>query len=445
MQRKTLSLFSLITLGLVLIGCNRGCTTEKTIASESTTISTSGGDVELTGRVIDYRHSRRRGSGTINRKVSHTYGLSFDIQFGTFIQKEFFSEGVKDLKKVNLPKELKRVNIAVSKDENHIGLGVDGKLVDLIHLYKSHRIQTQQAKLIADGTKNWSSLDINSYPSPASILTESLKKSCSDVYADKDAMYEFCDSSKPSDKIHSLMLDNWPDCVVAKDYLSETRVQDFLKDKTWRKYAETRGKEILNNIDSRSFEFDEIMGFVVALNSKELNTILDSMLIDNWGRNGMIDYTEVLSNRITQNTNPLNEVGCQKVYNQAKSEFMEFERSGRSNNKREASECLQMLSALGDTTTAYNFVQNSFGTNISHFKAYDFLNVVYDDFSVYTDYQQQSIMQKTEASFAHVKDYSRSGFYSAIEDLVDCSMLKRLINKYPKDLEYERIPTRCGS
>ena len=104
-----------------------------------------------------------------------------------------------------------------------------------------------------------------------------------------------------------------------------------------------------------------------------------------------------------------------------------------------------MLSALGDTTTAYNFVQNSFGTNISHFKAYDFLNVVYDDFSVYTDYQQQSIMQKTEASFAHVKDYSRSGFYSEIEDLVDCSMLKRLMNKYPKDLEYERIPTRCGS
>ena len=44
MQRKTLSLFSLITLGLVLIGCNRGYTTEKTIASESTTISTSGGE-----------------------------------------------------------------------------------------------------------------------------------------------------------------------------------------------------------------------------------------------------------------------------------------------------------------------------------------------------------------------------------------------------------------
>lgn len=443
MQRKTLSLFSLITLGLVLIGCNRGCTTSKTIASESITISTSSGDVELTGRVIDYRHSQRQGD-VFHRKVSHSYGLCFDIQYGTFSQDNFFHEGVKDPKTVKLPKELKRVKVAVSKDGNHIGLGVDGKVVSLFHLYNSNAILTEQPNLGADGTMDWANLDINSYPSPESILRESLKNSCNDWGSETKAMIEFCDLKKPSDKVHRIMLDKWPECNLSKNYLSEKRVKVFSKNKKWKKYAEKRGKELLDSMSSHSFEFDEILVFFGALNSNELNIRIDSLLIDNWGQNGMIDYTEALRNRIRQSNKPLGKVARRRVYNQAKSEFMEFERSGRSNSKREASKCLQMLSTLGDTTTAYNFIQNSFGPNISRFRIYDFLDVVYDDFSVYTDYQQQLIMQKTEASFAHVKDYSRSGFYSAIEDLVDCSMLKRLMKKYPKDLEYERVPTRCG-
>lgn len=444
MQRKTLSLFVLSTFGLLLIGCNRGCTTQRTIASESTTIATPGGDVEITGRVIDYRHSRRQGADAFDRKVSHTYGLSFDLKYGTFVRKKFYSEGVKDPKSVKLPKELTRVRVAVSNDKNHIGLGVDGKVVSLIHLYNSNPIQTNKPSLVADGTMKWGSLDINSYPSPESILTESLKASCGEMITERQAMFDFCDSKKPTDKIHRVMLDQWPDCNLAKDYLSEKRVKVFSRSPSWRKYAEKRGRVLLNDISSHSSEFEEIMFFVGTLNSKELNTTIDSLLVNNWGKSSMIDYTEALRNRIAQKKNPLSREARQEVYEQAKAGFTEFERSGRSNHRREAIECLQILSDLGDTTTGYNFVENSFGANIKHFKPYDFYDVAYDDFGVYTDYQQQLIIQKTEGAFAYVKDYSRSGFYYAIRDLVDCSMLKRLMKKYPDDLKNDRIPARCG-
>jgi hypothetical protein len=132
------------------------------------------------------------------------------------------------------------------------------------------------------------------------------------------------------------------------------------------------------------------------------------------------------------------------VYQDAKEEFAKFQKTGESSRDREASYCIQVLHALGDTTSAYDFVQTAFGKNVTRYDKYDFLEVAYDDFGVYTVHQQQMIIQKTEVTFASFQDYGRSSYFSAIEDLVDCSMLKRLKLTYPEDLKIRNIPSRCG-
>ncbi|MDG1334207.1 MAG: hypothetical protein P8P74_17875 [Crocinitomicaceae bacterium] len=444
MSRKSLSFFTLIFSGLLLIGCNRGCTTSKTIASESKTISTKNGNAEVVGRVIDYRHSKRVGDNIFNRSVSHSYGLCFDIRFGTYQQEEFFHEGVNDPDAVVLGQELKRVKVAISDDQNHIGLGVDGKVVDIVHLYKSNRIATNKAELTTDGTMDWSKLDINSYPSPQSILTESLKESCNEIHFGSDAIYEFCNSSKPSAKIHKIMLDKWPDCKTARNYLVDPKVRELSRSKKWKKAAVKRGKKVLKDIDRYSFEIEEIIAFIDVLDSKELSNELDEILIERWGtkRNG--DYTEMLIERINDKRNPLKKDARRAVYSEAKSEFAKFQQTGESNRRKEANSCIQVLHALGDTTSAYEFVQNAFGKNVARYDQFDFLEVAYDDFGVYTVYQQQAIMQKTEVTFASFKDYSRSSYFMAIDDLVDCSMLQRLKATYPEDLKMRQVPRRCG-
>ena len=444
MSRNPFSLFVLVLAGLLLIGCNRGCTTSRTIASESRTVSTKGGNAQVIARVIDYRHSRRVGDNIFKRSVTHSYGLSFDIKFGTFEGKDFFREGVDDPDAVDLEKELKRVDVAISADKNHIGLGVDGKVVNLIHLYKSNKIVTMKKELIADGTMDWSKLKINSYPSPEEILTESLKNSCGEMITAQASIYEFCNSSKPSAKIHKIMLDNWPDCSTAKDYLSKKKVRELSKDQTWKKWAEKRGKKVLTDIDRYGFEINELMNFIDALGSQKLNQRLEEILIENWGQKGMTDYTNLLIERIKNKRVPLSKDGRKALYADAKEEFSEFMRTGESNYKREASDCIQLLSALGDTLPGHQFVQNSFGPNVKRFDQFDFLEVAYDDLDVFTDYQQRTIMEETEATFDFFRDYSRSSYFSSIEDLVDCSMLKRLKNKYPEDLKIRDVPRRCG-
>lgn len=444
MQRKTISFFTLIALGLVLIGCNRGCTTSHTIASESTTIATSGGNVEIVGRVIDYRHSRRIGNNIFERSISHSFGLSFDLNYGVFKQTEFYHEGVDDPDLVDLPSELKRVKVMISDDKNHIGLGVDGKVVDLIHLYKSSRIATGQDTLTADGTLDWSNLDINSFPSPASILTENLKNDCGKISNSEEALYAFCNASKPSDRIHRIMLDQMPTCNVANNYLTEEKIQELSKSKKWKKYAIKRGKKVLDEIGSNKFEFDEALNFIVAMNSHELNSRLDKLLMKEWGPSGGSDYTKYLVKRLEQKKNPMGNTNRDAIHKQAKSEFQKFQKTGKLNYKREASKCLQVLSSLGDTTVGFEFVQNSFGVNISRFETSDFLDVAYEDFDVFTDYQQRLIVQKTEPLFEHMQGYSRSIAYLRIMNIVDCGMLKRLKKKYQKDLGSMMTPHRCN-
>ncbi len=443
MRSRSLTYFAFSAMSLFLIGCNRGCTTSHTIASESRAVQTSGGNAEVVGRVVDYRHSKRVGQDIFDRKISHTYGLCFDLKFGTFHLSEFFHEGVDNPDNVNLSKELGRVKVKISKDQNHIGLGVDGKVVKLVHLYKTHGIGTDQPKLNADGTMDWAKLDIESFPSPSEILEESLKNSCDLMPYGSAAMNEFCDDSQPSSKIHKLLLDKWPSCAFAKNYYTEQKLRELVKDKKWKKRAVKRGKKVLKNIEQYNFQFDDIVAFIDFLDEDELSQELDDILLANWGKKDMIDYTEKLVERLNQPNNSFDKEEREALYELAKSEFTEFEKTGESNYKMEASECLLVLTALGDTTTGYNFVQNAFGAKAKRYDSLDFLEVAFDHFDVYTDYQQQKMLSETEATIDVVKDYARSSYYDHIERLADCSMLKRLKQKYPEDLKFQRVPNRC--
>ena len=164
--------------------------------------------------------------------------------------------------------------------------------------------------------------------------------------------------------------------------------------------------------------------------------------MNKWGTSGSNDYTEKLVERLKQRNSFTSEERS-ALYETAKSEFDKFEQTGESNYKREAAECLYVLQAMGDTTTGYNFINKSFGKSVSQYNCFDFIEVAFDHYGSYTDYQQELMLSKTESTFNAIQDYSRSVFYSNIEGIADCSMLKRLQKKYPEDLKMERIPSRC--
>lgn len=443
MHKRSLSFVSLTLFSLLLIGCNRGCTTSTTLASESKTISTPEGDVEITGRVVDYRNSMPVNRNVFNRSISHTFGLSFDVKFGNFYQEDFFTEGVKDPDFVKLTDELKRVKVSVSKDKNHIALGIDGKVVDIIHLYQSHRITTNQQDLMADGTMDWSKLDINSYPSPEKILTKTLEKSCDILGRNDEAMIAFCDSKKPSDKIHRLLLKKWPDCQLAQGYYTDERVGEFRKNDKWRKQATKSALKALKKRESAGFDLGLVISFSLAVNSSELNKTVDSLLLSEWGKPGGVNYTSALISRMENAKNPMGKSDRKKVQAEAKSEFNAYLFSGKSNSNRDAQQCLEVLEALGDTMSVHKFIDAAFNKRPGNFNTRAFIDIAYSDMDEFTDYQQQMIIEKTPKRFESFPKELRSDYFSAIQDVMDCSFLKRMKKKYPSELDFNLVPFRC--
>jgi hypothetical protein len=68
---------------------------------------------------------------------------------------------------------------------------------------------------------------------------------------------------------------------------------------------------------------------------------------------------------------------------------------------------------------------------------------VYDNFEVFTADQQDFILDNTSKLFENSRDYSRSSLYRAVTAHASCDQLKKWLESYPEDLDYEELPDSC--
>lgn len=100
------SFITLIGLSLILIGCKNGCTTKHTIDSETKDGKSNGQNYTLRANTIDYRNSKRIKNRLFERRVTHSYALSFGFKNSYYSSGSFYEEPVNDPKNVDLNKEL---------------------------------------------------------------------------------------------------------------------------------------------------------------------------------------------------------------------------------------------------------------------------------------------------------------------------------------------------
>ena len=442
MKKRSLT-FILSCLLLALVGCERGCTTSSTMDSETMQLTVNGQDVKVIARLVDYRNSRAINRNIFHRSVTHTYGISFDLAMKGFLEKDFFLEGVDDPDNVDLEAQLKRVKVKFSKDKKHIGLGVDGVVVDIIHLYKNERIETQSALFDPSESIKWSSLNLEKYPDAADYFIKEIEMNCDMASVSQQQIFSFLDDCKPSGKAHRLMLENWPECFLAENYYNKTRIQKLSQDKNWKKLATQRGMEALRE-NSFFGSKEGLYSFAESLNSKELNALLDSVYVENWGSKSDLESTEIILNRLKSKTNPLAPETRKIILSDARDAFNEFVSSGDSDFRREASVCLHVIVASGDTMTAHTFLHNAMGENFSEYNIFDFIETVYENFPYFTKAQQRYIKRRTPDLFEQAEDYARSIYFDAAQVCMSCNQLKSWKKQYRNDLEFSRLPRNCG-
>ncbi|MCH2223462.1 MAG: hypothetical protein MK066_01740 [Crocinitomicaceae bacterium] len=441
---KRFKFFITVSLLLLLTSCNRGCTTSKTIDSEFITHKTHGGDVKVVARLIDYRNSRRANQRNIlKRKISHTYGIAFDLIYRGYELKEFFREGISS-NTTDLKFALSRVSIRLSKDKKHLGIGVDNNVIDVLHFLKNKPIPIESStENMSYSYMTISGLDMESFPDPEKMIMENFLDECGKYsLVDKQGLFSFFDSFPSSDTIHRTILSTWPDCRLSKEYLSSERLRKFRKNGTWCSYLRERGRQALNESE---FFRDEVKMFETlrAVNDSELNSVLDSVLCVSWGRKRSEKMIPPLLQRLVSGGNKMSPVLVNNVLDRANRGFLYFRTSGESDSKNEVSQCLQIIAASGDTISLYRFVEMELTNKFDQFDEFDLIEVVYDNYDLFTPYQQGVIKNVTLSEFDGVKNYLKYSFFEAVTDIIECKQLRAWKEAYPEDLDDVELPESC--
>lgn len=434
----------LLSLCFFLTACQNGCTTSSTMDSESKTIQVQGHAVQVTARLVDYRNSKRIGDNIFRRSVTHTYGVSFDIRTKGYSGSQFYSESIADPDNVDLIAELKRVKVDFSKDLNHLGLGVDDKVVDVVHFYKGKVLELGIQNELFDVNKldNWSDLDLNSYPSPEELMLTEIQDNCTFSFMNSQTLHEFMGSLKKSDTSQRMFLAQWPSCSLVDDFFTDNRVAKYSQNGTWKQYALDRCSKIMTYTNNDR-EMEDAIHLLRVMNVPEANYLIDSTLASSWGGSMETEMTELLVERMTAKKNKLKPELRNAVVAEAERGFSKFVRTGNSDHNREPAACLKVLIASGDTSTTYRFLEDSFGKNNDDYWFSDFLETVYDNYESFTPYQKSFVKKQTPLLFDRIPDYYRSLYFSAVEKFVECSQLKKWKNKYPEDLEFASYPDHC--
>ncbi len=431
-----------ISLLVFLAGCQRGCTTTKTLDSETIEKTVNGEKIKITCSVIDYRNSRAINRNIFKRSVTHTYGLSFRVEYDGFEQDDFYLEAVSDPDAVDLGSELKRVKIKLSKNKKHLALGIDSDVVDIIHLYKKERLATQSAFFSVMDATAWDDLDIESFKDPEDMMRDELRNNCNSAFIDNDILERFADDVSPSDSVHSILLSHWPHCSFALTYYNPNRTKQFKKNSTWKRQAINRGLELLG--EGRIFMSSErIYAFLKGLDSKEINVALDSVYVENWGRSGYSEITQEVFDRLKSKTNPFSDNIREQIIADARENIEEFIKTGRASHRRDYGPCMQVVLISGDTSLSHTFLQDALAKRVEHYNVFDMIETVYENYELYTSYQQALIKRQTPEVFGRIKHYGRDQLFEASSEIVGCDQLKKWKKEYADDLEYMDLPKEC--
>lgn len=272
MTKKTWPFFISIIL-LLFVGCHNGCTTRTIMKKEAKVFHKDGEKFVLVAKLIDFRNSKRKYSNRhFPRKITHTYGVEFEISGMSLNQFHFHSVDVTNPNTVDLNKFFKKIRIAISKDKNHLALGYKNNLLKVFHFLNGKEIE-----LFSNypEVSSWNALNINGYPSPEEVILKDLEENCPFAHRIESNVHDLFNGIDPSDSAHVRLLNLWPDCRIAKVYYQGSKLQDLASNNKWKFYAEARALEVLND-PMYTYRKKDYEYFFEALNSEELNSALES-------------------------------------------------------------------------------------------------------------------------------------------------------------------------
>lgn len=426
---------------LILVGCQNGCTTQSTMKRESVIMKRNGEKILIVAKLLDFRNSRRKYSNRIfPRQISHSYGIEFEVSGLGLKNLHFYSEDVDDPDNVDLDKYLKQVKVSLSKDKYHLAVGYKDELIKVFHLFKGKEINSMY--LNDTGSTSWKYLNINGYPTPKELILKELGENCNfSIYLEENVKNLFEDL-KPSDSAHVILLDNWPECSVAKEYYKGQILKKLVRNKVWKSYAIARAEEVYNSRLYSNYNQDCVT-FFEALNSEKLNNLIESAVVDNWNVDSDWQLTDYIIKDVQRGGNKISAKNREIIFNDAQSILNQFLDKGNVSYTRYPEKCLAITLAFRDTTIAYQVLEEGMLNKKSKLNAGTTVKVLFKNEALLTPYQRNLLNKNIEPFFKKLSADDKEDVFREINNFDKCRLLRKWKNEYPEELKFAFISFQC--
>lgn len=430
---------TIILICIALTGCQNGCTTSKTIDSESTTVNIKGTDCQITARLIEYRNSKAKNRNNLfNRKITYFYGVVFDVELPNWKGRELAEIGVKS-EDVDIEPFLNRFSINLS-DANykHMAIGIDDKTSAVFHNYKGHVFHStfghRKSKKVSD-------FDFSVFPEPDEIILKGLTQEhgCKMVLKDEKAAYlcllnDLSNNHPDWDKI----LKHWPECDLLNDYLSDTLISRRKNEPGFKELLGSRALEVLkeNDFGKRNEEATRI---ILVLDDIDLKNKLDLFQVQKYGDRSSKANKYVLDN--WANLSPESKKTLRRRTNNVLKKFIT---SGDDDMNYSIDHAVQILLKEQDKSKVDDLINRCLEIDFWNDNYFDVSDIVFGNFKSFSQSQQNLILKKTLENLPRSKDYLQENIFEDSSEYFDCKTIHKMYKDCNlKENQYLDWPEKC--
>jgi hypothetical protein len=442
------NLFFAVVLISALTGCNRGCTTQSTLDSESKTISICGQEATVTVRFIESRHSRRVAGGELfERNVSYNYGLAFDLETQYWTKQEIMYEPWPAEEDPDLDLQIERFKATSSANQLHFAFGMDEDLYGVYHVIGTHAFPSTLQRVGLQLDAKLESVQFKRMESPESILYGLVNSGfvCMLDADDEANIQAIFDQLEPTGRIPMLALEKWPECRILNQYYSDEKVAELGQNQGWKQAAIDRCFGVLKSDKESFLGGNDALEMLRALDDDVAYHSLDTFYAASWGDNMSHDANNYIFERLVSQDRPMQLSVRELLVRRADEAVQAFYETGDDQSAVKLHRCIHLYLLLAEEEKVnafleYSYAEDHFGDSFFEIEASTF-----DNFYLYSEQQQELILEQSRGKIKGAKSYHRESIYDQLKEHVSCDILGKLLADYPEDLKYSELPDRCAA
>lgn len=452
MFSKTQTIVYLSFLGLlaIAIGCGRGCSCSRTIATDREKLEIDGEKVRVTAKKIETKTTYLKrvklpenedDDFVCQTRKTYHYAFSYDIKLSGRPELEDVCSFPID-ENTDIAHAMPAFSMKFSPDKQHFAVGIGQEVYGIYHLLeKGIPFSTHYYNYLTKTNNTFEQLQWDTISPPDKIIESIIshenqyeKLTREDISLITRALQD----QEPANKYDYLLIKLWPQSDLADKVFSEKRIRENCDNsKGWETLAL---QKVFSSLNSGVYDNRNIL-MLIAIDDKQSFLEADKILFTRWPRSD--DVHQYLLKRLKMRRPKIDDSQIKSLIAKGNQAITNLSNRKLHEKRREIEHSLEFLLEIEETSQFEEAFRLFFvPENYEDYKTIvnETITEYYENFPAPV---QDMVKQKLPQMFPHLNFPERSEMFDFLKDKIACEILVKLKQNYANDLKSNQLPTRC--